>query len=570
MAVSEESILNDTDRQVMAMTKAAHRRRVWFTVRAMSISVNLRGTMDDAEAATRSNSYDDVPYENLAFAQTHPDRLATMARMFGLTPPDVSTSRVLELGCASGGNLLPMAFNLPRATFVGIDLSQRQIERGRETVGAVGIPNARLTHASILDVDKAWGEFDYIICHGVFSWVEPHVQDKILRIADENLSPNGVAYVSYNTYPGWHMREAVRHMMRYHAGQFDEPAEQIEQARALLTFLESARQDTEPYGQLLAREVDILNRSSDSYLFHEHLEPTNSPCYFHQFLERAEQAGLQYLAEADVSDMLSSVFPPAVAETLERVSPDLPHLEQYMDFVRNRQFRQTLLCHKAARPKRALSPSVMEGMMLSCRAVTDSTPPDLTAMTTVVFQKGQQRAEVSMPASKAALLLLMEAWPRAIELDELSDRALERAAPFLGDTSPDAVRLAMMSDLFGGVLHGMIRLHTHQLSCTNQPSDLPRAHALCAHQAETDRVVINAHHEMYKLEPLGVEVLKLANGERRRSDILDGLLAAAERGVITFDVPDPVGMTEAKLRSRLERELERTIASLTRSAVLVG
>src|SRR5262245_57118876 len=121
---------------------------------------------------TQSNSYDDVPYENFAFVQTHPDRLATIARMFGLITPEVSTSRVLELGCASGGNLLPMAFNLPRAEFVGIDLSQRQIERGRETIAAVGIPNARLEHASILDISRDWGTFDYIICHGVFSWVE--------------------------------------------------------------------------------------------------------------------------------------------------------------------------------------------------------------------------------------------------------------------------------------------------------------------------------------------------------------------------------------------------------------
>jgi methyltransferase-like protein/SAM-dependent methyltransferase len=519
--------------------------------------------------APNSNSYDDVPYGNLAFAQTHPDRLATMARMFGLAPPAVATSRVLELGCASGGNLIPMAFNLPTADFVGVDLSRIQVERGRDTISAMDIRNASLTHASILDVGPEWGEFDYIICHGVYSWVEPHVQDRILRIAADNLSASGVAYISYNTYPGWHMRDVVRHMMRYHAGRFDGPAEQIEQARALLNFVASTSRDTEPYGQLLRREIERLSQSTDWYLYHEHLEALNLPLYFHQFIERAEQAGLQYLAEADVSDMLSSVFPASVAATLERISPDILHLEQYMDFVRNRQFRQTLLCHKDVRPKRALSPAFLHGLMLSCRAVTEPAPPDLTPMKPVVFTKGAQRAEVALPASKAALALLMEAWPRAIDVDELCTMALERAAPFLSETPVNDARGAMMSDLFTSVMHGLIQLHTQQTSCTNRPSDLPRANALAAHQAEAGHVVVNARHEMFQLEPLGRAVLKLANGARRRCEIADELLQSIERGALTLGVTEGEAPTGAALRAALDVELERSIASLTRSALFV-
>ncbi len=180
------------------------------------------------------NSYDEVPYDNLAFAQTHPDRLATMARMFGLAPPPIATCRVLELGCASGGNLIPMAFNLPApSSSASICRDGRSNAVTRPSAPWESPTSPSSTRRSWTS-DAEWGEFDYIICHGVFSWVEPHVQDKILRIANENLSPNGVAYISYNTYPGWHMREMVRHMMRYHAGRFDEPKEQIEQARALL------------------------------------------------------------------------------------------------------------------------------------------------------------------------------------------------------------------------------------------------------------------------------------------------------------------------------------------------
>ena len=215
--------------------------------------------------------YDRVPYPSVAIPETHPDRLATVARIFGLRTPDISRCRVLELGCASGGNLIPMAFNLRGSEFVGIDLSRHQVEDGLATVRALDLANIRIEHASILDIDAAWGQFDYIICHGVFSWVDRPVQDKILEICRDSLTPSGVAYISYNTYPGWHLRESVRHMMRYHVAQFDDAAEQVEQARALLTFLASASDTSLPYGQLLAREVDRLSNASDSYLFHEHL-----------------------------------------------------------------------------------------------------------------------------------------------------------------------------------------------------------------------------------------------------------------------------------------------------------
>jgi methyltransferase-like protein/SAM-dependent methyltransferase len=518
---------------------------------------------------TGSNTYDEVPYDNLAFAQTHPDRLATTARMFGLEPPPIATARVLELGCAGGGNLVPMAFNLPDGEFVGIDLSRRHVDASLSTIRALEMRNIRIEHGSILDIDDSWGLFDYIICHGVFSWVEPRVQDAILRIAAGNLVENGIAYISYNTYPGWHMREMVRDMMRYHAGPFREPGEQIEQARALLDFMASAVEPAQPYGQLLRLEIERLSRTTDSYLYHEHLEPTNVPTYFHQFIERAERAGLQFLSEADVSDMLSSAFAAPVAETLERISQDILHLEQYMDFVRNRQFRQTVLCRKGLQPKRALGPSFMHGLMASCRAVTEMVPPDLTSMTPVVFRNGLQLAEVSLPVTKAAFMVLSEEFPRAIGVDELCAFAVERGAPFLADTSTETARRLLMADLFWGVMRGMIRLHTVEPNCTNHASDTPRANALAAHQAETGRILVNARHETIELDTFGVEVLKLANGLRTRAEILDVLSERAASGEITVSLRGQMEIGQDVMRSTLEPELDRTVANLARSALLV-
>jgi methyltransferase-like protein len=280
--------------------------------------------------------------------------------------------------------------------------------------------------------------------------------------------------------------------------------------------------------------------------------------------------GLQFLSEADVSDMMSSAFPAPVAETLERISQDILHLEQYMDFVRNRQFRQTVLCHKSVRPKRALTPAFMHGLMASCRAVTEAVPPDLASTGPVVFSNGLQRAEVSQPATKAAFMVLMEAFPQAIDVDELCAIAVQRAAPFLADTTTEAARRLLMSDLFWGVMRGMIRLHTVAPACTSRASDRPRASALAAYLAKLGKVVVNARHEMIEVQTLGLEVLKLANGQRTRAEILEVLSARAASGAMTVSLPGQAEMEPEAAQTVLGAELERTIASLTRSAVLVA
>src|SRR5690606_25508201 len=148
---------------------------------------------------TSATSYDEIPYQSTAFHYTHPDRLAGVATLFGMSPPPVATCRVLELGCAEGGNLIPMALGLPEGRFVGIDLSPRQIDDGRKVVAELGLSNIDLRPLSILDVDESLGTFDYIICHGVYSWVPEPVREAILRIMDRNLAPEGVGYISYNT-----------------------------------------------------------------------------------------------------------------------------------------------------------------------------------------------------------------------------------------------------------------------------------------------------------------------------------------------------------------------------------
>ena len=182
--------------------------------------------------SSQANSYDEIPYPAGAHPQTHPDHLAMIGTLFGMEPPSVKSCRVLELGCADGGNLIPMAENLPHAEFVGIDLSQRQVADGCALVEHLGLTNICVSNCSITDVDESFGQFDYILAHGVFSWVPHEVQECIFELCQQLLTPQGIAYISYNTYPGWRMRGMLRDMMLYHTRRFSDPHQQVQQARA--------------------------------------------------------------------------------------------------------------------------------------------------------------------------------------------------------------------------------------------------------------------------------------------------------------------------------------------------
>ena len=119
-------------------------------------------------------AYDAIPYRGYPRFETHPDGLAVRATLFGLEPPALDGARILEIGCGDGGNLIPIAQSLPEATCHGIDLSETQIEMGREVIEAVGLENITLKQGAIGDLaERDEAPWDFILCHGVYSWVTP-------------------------------------------------------------------------------------------------------------------------------------------------------------------------------------------------------------------------------------------------------------------------------------------------------------------------------------------------------------------------------------------------------------
>ena len=299
-------------------------------------------------------TYDEVRYSNFPYAQTHPDRLATVGAMHGLSTPDPSTARVLEIGCGAGGNLLAMAVATPGITAVGVDLAATAIEEGRRAVEAVGIGNVELRQGDISDLREGQlGDFDFVIAHGVYAWIPEPVRDHLLEAIHSHLAADGLAYVSYNAQPGGYMRRALRDMGYWYAGDAQGPVEIAHRAQELYRFVWDSRAGTKDWwGGLLESQLDSLAHGPTHRLVHDELGEFWAPAWFSDVVARAQAAGLAYVGEADLGAMLPDRVPPGVTGDLDAFARgDRLVREQLIDILRCVFFRMSVLCRDSRTPE---------------------------------------------------------------------------------------------------------------------------------------------------------------------------------------------------------------------------
>lgn len=514
-------------------------------------------------------SYDDVPYESFPFPQTHPDRLATLGHLFGLKAPALDNCRVLELGCAAGGNLIPMALALPQAQFVGVDLSAVQVAQGQALIADLGLTNVRLLAMSITDIDASFGRFDYILSHGVYSWVPNAVQEAMLALCAGQLTDSGIAYISYNTLPGWRMRGMIRDLMRYHAMPFADPGQRVAQARAILDFLaRSVPTGNNAYGLLLKSELENLQRAADYYILHEHLEDINEPLYFHEFAARAAGHGLQYLGEAEFSTMLASNFAPEVQDTVMRIAPDVIRQEQYMDFLRNRTFRQTLLVRDGLSVDRSVTPQRVRALWASGALRPAGAAPDLRAAREEAFvAPNGGTLKTPNTITKAAVTVLHQHWPRALAFDELlgEAEALRRKAGSV--TAPDSADPAdtLASDLLQCYAAGLLNLHVGPSGFVTTPGERPVASPLARWQAARGlQKLTTLRHDTVDVDANLARLLSLLDGTRDR-DTLDRTVAGW-----STTAAGAAAMNQQKLAAAVRERVDQALTQLARSALLLA
>lgn len=503
---------------------------------------------------TVEESYDELSYGALAFPQTHPVALATMAELRGVAATPVGHARVLELGCAEGGNLIPLAEAYPEAHFVGIDLSDRQLERGRSRANALGLANLELLHMNVLDVDDNMGQFDYIVAHGVYSWVPPEVQAAILSICRERATPQGVSFVSYNTFPGWHLRGTLRRLLLEHTDADLDLVDRVDAARDLLGRMADDANPDDPYGVQLVTQVEDLLDATDAYIAHEYLASINDPVWHTEFVRRASGAGLRHLGDhaSRSMDVLSG-------NALISTDGNDPRRLEYQDMVRNTAFRAAIMCRDDV-TVRAGSP---DEHMLDFEVGTWLIPHEsgdgdgiLVYATPGPETESSVKLEVASVGLQAILDELVSRAPASVAVRDLVDVVTDR----IGDAEGTDVAAFVVGQLYE--LHSFYRsraiwLLREGFRFTTTVSERPRVSALARQQARDGEDLVNRRHEPVTVrDSLLAAMIPLLDGTNTVAD-LAALLAPATASGDEADTGD------------LQLGVEERLGYLARNALLI-
>ena len=322
---------------------------------------NTRMTKEQAKEI-----YADLGYLSQPFPYASAPFLESYARLLGLSPAPASTARILEIGSSYGGNLISQALFYPQATFTGIEIAPTQVSVGKTYIDQLGITNLDLLEGDVNESHDHLGTYDYIIAHGFYSWVDEETKNNFLRLCKEHLAENGILYMSYNTYPGWHKMDSVRALLEFANKDIDtlNHREKVRHGKtvasklgALMLEYDTVKNQQTSFLQSLRQTL----QKQDCYVGHDHLEPVNTPVYFHQCMDHMAEHGFTYLCDCDLNLSFPDVYDETLRTQLQELAPHDPLArEQYIDFMLNTAFRKSLFTHKGAAPKRITETSVTD------------------------------------------------------------------------------------------------------------------------------------------------------------------------------------------------------------------
>jgi cyclopropane fatty-acyl-phospholipid synthase-like methyltransferase len=491
-----------------------------------------RTSDDPAERARRA--YDSAPYRSVALMRLHPARLAGHARLLGFEPPLVATARVLEIGCAAGGHIIPLAAAFPEACFLGVDVSPRQIADGLGRIARLGLANITLSARSLTEIGAADGAFDYIIAHGLYSWIPEDLRDALLQVCGERLSENGIALISYNVLPGWRLFQAVRDSMMLHAGD-----ETDFQARGAKT-----------------RRLFALMKE-DAYFTHEIFEETNTPTTFRDFVDAASRHGLAYLAESRVrANCLESVAPGAAAIIDDLSAGDALAREQYVDIVSGRTFRESMLVRAAGLAK--VEPSLDESRLAALHLIAPMNleiKQDPAGAASIVGD--EEAIGDASPACIAAIGRLIERRPSS---SRLADIPAPEADAETGGALPALLRRMAQA--------GLLDVSSEPTVCAQSLAARPKAWPLAASDAGAGALTATLRHAPFHMDPLDRLLLPKLDGLRSRDSLVDFIVAETAAGRLQALGPAEVLADRKALRAALAAAVDERLRNYVRIGLL--
>lgn len=506
------------------------------------------------------STYDALPYPSKFFLQTHPDRLATAAILYGMEPTPVRGCRVLDIGCGNGSNLIAQAYGLPHAEFVGIDLSQKHIEKANASAAELGLTNVTFRRMDVMDVTaREFGAFGYIAAHGLFAWVPEFVRHRVLELCAEMLAANGVGYISYNAYPGAYARQMVRSMMTYHAGEITDPAEKVARAMGLLELLARNSTGRDIHGRILEHELKRHREHLAADIFHDELGEVYRPFFFHEFASLLKSHGLQFLSEAEIHASGTQGLSEDAVRSLNDIDDRIAR-EQYLDFFRGRVFRQTLFCRGDLEIRDRPKPASLDRLYLSSSLQPVDKIRELSSPRIEKFRsaKGQQ-IQIDHPLTKAALVCLGEAWGRSVATSDLIELARDRLAK-TGVEVTEAMSETTRNILLQIALAGdMIELHSYAPQAPAVAAERPRVNRLARWQLKDANNVLTLLNKDLKLnDKISRRLVEFMDGTRTRSELERELQPFIEQ------VDDLSEKEKSELRRNLTNWIDDSIKDLAR------
>ncbi len=492
-----------------------------------------------------TNSYDVVSYPTVPRVLAHPSHLHAVARMFGVAAPPVGSCRVLEIGCGEAMHLVACAVSMPDATFIGIDFSSEAVARGNQLIERVGLKNIQLEVADIATWEPPSKPFDYVLAHGIYSWIPVPIRNAMLALIRRALSPHGVACVSYNTYPGSYTRQMLWEMMKYHIQGIDEPQQKIDQAKQLAEFVRISRQlpeGAEP-GLFDSDIATALNSRREDVLYHDDLSDVNDPVYFHQFVKHVAEHGLKFVAEAEPHSMGNGDLPPEAAKYLHTLAIHNPERrEQYYDFATVRRFRQSIITQEPHQQRGTPNASAIRELYLTGNAGFDTV--DLSPNTPMKFQTESSYVVYETVLAKAAMVVLVECRPQRISFPELLQRTQQKLSR---ESFTDDEVEELLSELVVAWTTGLVLLKGHVPAYVTTISERPVSSPLARVQLAGASHATTLLHMRVQFDDAQSRLLvQLLDGTRTIDEI------AAE---VYASFSDDHRPSEADFRAGLQRNL---------------
>ncbi|HJL19955.1 MAG TPA: class I SAM-dependent methyltransferase, partial [Sandaracinaceae bacterium LLY-WYZ-13_1] len=462
----------------------------------------------------------------------------------------------LELGCDEGAHLLPLAFRAPGVEAVGVETRAAALEVARAGRDRLGLDDVELIGAPLESLDPAaLGTFDYVILHGLISWVSPEVRAAALALTRRVLRPRGVAFVSTNAAPGWAIRTPLRDALRRRAAGVDDPAEALRRARELLALLAASPAREMAYGALLAEEAARLIDKPDGYLWHEYLGPHAQPFAASALRAMAAEHGLAVVGELGRASA-DRRGEEALVDGLTEQLGDALEAEDLADLMLFRAFRMGVWVRDDAPRDRQPAPPLHVAGEIRALERRPSLDPGIGE----AFETADGLQIVSGdPTLKAALLEVGKAWPRTVELGVLAARARARlelrrvrppddAAEARVRLSADVVELARLGHLF-------LREAPVEPAAA---SERPRVAALTRWEAERGGEVSDPYHRPVPLDALTRRLVERMDGYRELAEHVARARALVQSGEVALEGEDG---------ALAEGERDALVPDLVRAAV---